>query len=78
LVVSVIRLFMLVLFLSAKYIPATGQEKDSGIKLEYFNKIPAQIDGCSGLYTYDATILKKRKYIFICDLQLYGLIKGQW
>ena len=45
--------------------------------MEFFNKIPSEIDGCSGLYTFDTTSIKKEKYIIITDLQDFAFIKVQ-
>ena len=54
---------------------ASGQHKTESIKLDFFNKIPSQIDGCSELLTYDSTSLKKEKYIIVTDLQENAYIK---
>ena len=45
--------------------------------MEFFNKIPSEIDGCSGLYTFDTTAIKNEKYIIITDLQDFAFIKVQ-
>src|SRR5215469_16157193 len=63
------RLLILSLTLLMHAFAASGQQKIQSIKLDFFNKIPFQIDGCSGLYTYDSTSLKKKKYIVVTDLQ---------
>jgi hypothetical protein len=69
------RLLILTLaFLNYTFV-ASGQQKTQPIKLDYFNSIPSQIDGCSGLYTYDSTSLKKKKYIVVTDLQEVAIIK---
>ena len=39
------------------------------IRLDYFPSIPKAIDGCQGAYTYDSVSLKKKKYIFVDNLQ---------
>ena len=46
-----------------------GQETNKPIRLDLFRKIPAQIDGCNGLYTYDSISLKKKTYIVAIDLE---------
>ncbi|HET7003219.1 MAG TPA: hypothetical protein VFI33_17975 [Puia sp.] len=38
-------------------------------------KIPAEIDGCSGSYTYDTISLKNEKFIVITDLQKLAFIR---
>ena len=54
-----------------------GQQSNATLKLDFITKIPSVIDGCSGLYTYDATSLKKEKYIIVWDLQEIAFIKVQ-
>jgi hypothetical protein len=69
------RFFFLTLaFLTSAFV-ASGQQKTQPLKLGFFNSIPSQIDGCSGLYTYDSTSLKKKKYIVVTDLQEMAFIK---
>lgn len=45
------------------------------IKLDFFKSIPNEIDGCSGLYTYDTTSLKDQQYIFVTNLQDLAFIR---
>jgi hypothetical protein len=52
-----------------------AQQTNASIKLDFFKSIPKVIDGCSGIYTYDTTRLKKERYIFISNVQDLGLIK---
>src|SRR5689334_8151035 len=52
-----------------------AQHGTPSLSLDFINKIPPQIDGCSGLYTYDTTSMKKKKYIIVTDLQELGFIK---
>jgi hypothetical protein len=51
-----------------------GQGRQGMLKLDYFNKIPAQVAGCSGLYTYDSVSIKKEKYIIVTDLGEFAYI----
>jgi hypothetical protein len=51
-----------------------AQTKDDNIKLNYFEHIPPEVDGCSGLYTYDSVSLKKKKYIIVTDLSEMALV----
>ena len=69
------KLLILALALLIYTFVANGQQKTQTIKLEFFKKIPSQIDGCSGLYTYDSTSLKKKKYIVVTNLQETAFIK---
>jgi hypothetical protein len=52
----------------------TAQTIHPAIKLEFFKSIPAEIDGCSGTYTYDSISLKKERYIFITNGNGLGMI----
>jgi hypothetical protein len=45
------------------------------IKLEFITKVPAVIDGCAGLYTYDTTSLKKRRFIIATNMQELAFVK---
>ena len=54
---------------------SNAQQKDQLFKLDFLNKIPTEIDGCSGLFTYDTTSLKKKRYIIVTDLQEFAFIK---
>ena len=54
---------------------SNAQQKDQLLKLDFFNKIPPEIDGCSGLFTYDTTSLKKKRYIVVTDLQELAFIR---
>jgi hypothetical protein len=69
------KLLILSLAFLAHTFVAWGQQKNQPIKLDFFNKIPSQIDGCSGLYTYDSTSLEKEKYIIVTDLQETAFIR---
>lgn len=52
-----------------------SQQKVNSLKLDFFDKIPLQIDGCSELYTYDSTSLNSSKYIFVTNYQDLAFIK---
>jgi len=52
-----------------------AQHDPPPLSVDFITKIPPQIDGCSGLYTYDTTSMKKKKYIIVTDLQELGFIK---
>jgi hypothetical protein len=54
---------------------ANGQQPAETIVLDFFTKIPPQIDGCSGLYTYDSLSLQTNKYVFVTNLQDAAFIK---
>src|SRR6185295_5429210 len=54
---------------------SNAQTAYTQLKLDYFDKIPAQVDGCSGLYTYDSVSLKKEKSIVITDLNKFAYIQ---
>ena len=69
------RLLIFTLTFATCSFVVSGQEKVQSIKLDFFNKVPSEIDGCSGLYTYDSTSLKSKKYIIITDLQETAFIK---
>lgn len=56
---------------------SNGQQAPQPIKIDLITKIPSEIDGCSGLYTYDTTSMKRNKYVIVTDLQEFGLIKIQ-
>ena len=44
------------------------------LKLDFFTKVPASIQNCGALYTYDTVALEKKKYILLADYQNLGLI----
>lgn len=71
------RLLLVSFFLCICLTFSYGQQEKQLLKLEFFDKIPLEIDGCSGLYTYDTTLIKKEKYIIITDLQDLAFIKVQ-
>ncbi len=52
-----------------------SQDKDKILKLDYFTSIPGVIDGCNGIYTNDSISLKKKKYVFISNIQDLGIIR---
>jgi hypothetical protein len=68
----IIPLAIALLFLT---IVSTGQQQTRALKLDFFSKIPSAIDGCSGLYTYDTILTKKKKYIIVTDLQELAFIR---
>jgi hypothetical protein len=47
----------------------------STIQLDFLNKIPDQIDGCSGFYTYDSISLQQQRYLFASNLQELAFVK---
>jgi hypothetical protein len=51
-----------------------AQSKGEILKLNYFEKIPPEVDGCNGLYTYDSVSLNRKKYIIVTDLSEFALI----
>jgi hypothetical protein len=66
------RIFILsFLFISAR---SHAQSKGDIVKLNYFEKIPPELDGCNGLYTYDSVSLNRKKYIIVTDLSEFALI----
>jgi hypothetical protein len=70
--IHLIRIFIFsFLFLSAR---SYAQSKGDIVKLNYFEKIPPELDGCNGLYTYDSVSLNKKKYIIVTDLSEFALI----
>src|SRR4249919_638687 len=67
-----IRIFIVsFLLISAR---SHGQSKGDIVKLNYFEKIPTELDGCNGLYTYDSVSLNRKKYIIVTDLSEFALI----
>jgi hypothetical protein len=52
-----------------------SQDRDKILKLDYFTSIPGVIDGCNGIYTNDSISLKKKKYVFITNIQDLGIIR---
>ena len=73
--INIKRLFFISIIFFAFATVSNAQQKDQLLKLDFFNKIPSAIDGCSGLFTYDTTSLKNKKYIIITDLQELAFIK---
>lgn len=67
--------FTLSLLLAFFSLLAKGQQPAETIVLEFFKKIPSQIDGCSGTYTYDSLSLQTSKYVFVTNLQEAAFIK---
>jgi hypothetical protein len=66
------RIFILsFLLISAR---SQAQSKGDIVKLNYFEKIPPELDGCNGLYTYDSVSLNRKKYIIVTDLSEFALI----
>lgn len=53
---------------------AKSQSKSDRFRLNYLDKIPAEVDGCNGLYTYDTVSLENKKYILVTALSEYALI----
>lgn len=51
------------------------EEQTSTTRLNLFNNIPEQIDGCSGLYTYDSIPLQQQRYLFASNLQELAFVK---
>lgn len=68
-----------ILFLSLSFcllvVISKGQQNTESLKMDFITKFPSVIDGCSGVYTYDTTSTKKKKYIIVTDLQELGFIK---
>ena len=52
-----------------------GQNSNETFKLDLIKSVPSAFDGCSAVYTFDTTSLKKRQYILLWDLQEAALIK---
>ena len=52
-----------------------AQQNNKNIKLEFFGKIPVEIDGCEGDYTNDTLSLKKKKYLLITNVQDLAFIQ---
>jgi len=61
----------LTFFILMFYFTAAAQ---SHIKLGYFSKVPANVQKCGALYTYDTTSLTIKKYILLTDFQNLGWI----
>jgi YD repeat-containing protein len=53
---------------------SNAQSRGDFVKLNYFDKIPPELDGCNGLYTYDSVSLNRKKYIIVTDLSEFALI----
>ena len=68
------RIFIFTVILITAAPGLNAQQKAQRIKLNYFDKIPAEVDGCSGLYTYDTVSLKRKKYIVVTDLSENAII----
>ncbi len=71
LLTKILILSSVFLFLSAGI---KAQAKEDRFKLNYFDRIPPEVDGCNGLYTYDTVSLKSKKYIIVTDLSEYAMI----
>jgi hypothetical protein len=70
--IQLIRIFIFgFLLISAR---SHAQTKGDIVKLNYFEKIPPELDGCNGLYTYDSVSLNRKKYIIVTDLSEFALI----
>jgi len=52
-----------------------GQENNEVIKPELITQIPRDIEGCTGLFTFDITDLKKKAFIIETDLRQTAYIK---
>lgn len=52
-----------------------GQNSNEKFKLDLIKSVPSAFDGCSAVYTFDTTSLKKRQYILLWDLQGAALVK---
>ena len=52
-----------------------GQENNEVIKPDFITQIPRDIEGCTGLYTFDTTVFKKKAYIIETDLRQTAYIK---
>jgi hypothetical protein len=52
-----------------------GQNSNETFKLDLIKIVPSTFDGCSAVYTFDTTSLKKKQYILLWDLQEAALIK---
>jgi hypothetical protein len=63
------RICLLCLSIFAFHPNIRAQQTGKDVQLTFFNKLPPEIDGCGGFYTYDTTSLKKEKYLFVTDLQ---------
>jgi hypothetical protein len=72
--ICLIRIFILSILFSLQFAELKSQTRDDNIKLNYFENIPPEVDGCSGLYTYDSVSLKKKKYIIVTDLSEMALV----
>ena len=68
------KLLISSLIIFSQFASAHGQV-ERPIILDYFKGTPAEIDGCSGSFTYDSISLKHEKYIVITDLQNLAFIK---
>ena len=54
---------------------ANGQVNNEVIKPEFITRIPRDIEGCTGLFTFDTTDLKKKAFIIETDLRQTAYIK---
>jgi hypothetical protein len=54
---------------------ANGQENNEVIKPELITRIPRDIEGCTGLFTFDTTAFKRKAYIIETDLRQTAYIK---
>ncbi|MDJ1502318.1 hypothetical protein [Xanthocytophaga agilis] len=49
--------------------------RQPSIKLSFFDKIPAEIDGCGHYYTYGSLDYQNSKYVFVTNLQGLAFIR---
>lgn len=69
------HVIILLLFCCYYMILANGQQNSEIVKPDFINHIPQDIEGCTGLYTFDTTNLKKKAYIIETDLRQTAFIK---
>lgn len=55
--------------------PESSSRLNPSIKLEIFPSIPAEIEGCSGYYTYTTTAISKEQYIFLTKTEEFAIIR---
>ena len=67
-------IFLSLIFVSCLSV-SKAQQNVKNIKLEFFGKIPVEIDGCEGDYTNDTVSLKKKKYLLITNVQDLAFIQ---
>ena len=70
------KLFLMLLLCSCFNLKqANGQVNNEVIKPEFITRIPRDIEGCTGLFTFDTTDLKKKAFIIETDLRQTAYIK---